>query len=121
MKFSNSAKFQGGPKPKELPQLLPAGEYMTTPSGGKYKKIEYEVVDDSKLPKNDPKDSSEKVCYVRKRVMFNVKCTKISCKHENQSILLSFIATLFSLCSLLDLTRKAFVTARSGGFLLLIG
>ncbi|VDO73106.1 unnamed protein product [Onchocerca flexuosa] len=54
----NFVKFQGGPKPKELPQLLPTAELKTTPSGGTYRKIDYEVIDDSKLPRSEPQDSS---------------------------------------------------------------
>ncbi|CAG9539991.1 unnamed protein product [Cercopithifilaria johnstoni] len=49
---------KGGPKPKELPQLLPTVEFKTTPAGGKYKKIDYEVIDDNKLPKSEQQDSS---------------------------------------------------------------
>ncbi|VBB27636.1 unnamed protein product [Acanthocheilonema viteae] len=49
---------KGGPKPKELSQLLPTVEFKTTPAGGKYKKIDYEVIDDSKLSRNEPKDGS---------------------------------------------------------------
>ncbi|VDN91752.1 unnamed protein product [Brugia pahangi] len=59
---------KGGPKPKELPQLLPSVEFMTTPSGGKYKKIDYEVVDDSKLPRNELQDdSTTKYSFEKKR------------------------------------------------------
>ncbi|VIO90172.1 Uncharacterized protein BM_BM12386 [Brugia malayi] len=59
---------KGGPKPKELPQLLPSVEFMTTPSGGKYKKIDYEVIEDSKLPRNELQDdSTTKYSFEKKR------------------------------------------------------
>uniref|UniRef100_A0A915Q672 Uncharacterized protein n=1 Tax=Setaria digitata TaxID=48799 RepID=A0A915Q672_9BILA len=48
---------KGGPKPKELQQLLPTVEFKTTPLGGKYKKIDYEVVD-AEVIKSGPEDST---------------------------------------------------------------
>ncbi|VDN26966.1 unnamed protein product [Gongylonema pulchrum] len=48
--------LQGGPKPKELPQVLPTVEFKTTPSGGKYKKIDYEVIDASKSMSSDERE-----------------------------------------------------------------
>ncbi|VDN02471.1 unnamed protein product [Thelazia callipaeda] len=49
---------KGGPKAQELPQLLPTVEFKTTPSGGKYRKINYEVVDAEKLPRSDIQEVS---------------------------------------------------------------
>ncbi|MCP9258612.1 hypothetical protein DINM_001631 [Dirofilaria immitis] len=48
---------KGGPKPKELPQLMPTAEFKTTPTGAIYRKIDYEVIDDRKFG-SEPQDSS---------------------------------------------------------------
>uniref|UniRef100_A0A915AFF8 Intermediate filament protein n=1 Tax=Parascaris univalens TaxID=6257 RepID=A0A915AFF8_PARUN len=47
---------KGGPKAQDLPELFQPGvEMRTTPAGGKYKKIDYEIVDASELP-SEPAD-----------------------------------------------------------------
>lgn len=51
--------FQGGPKPKELPQLMPTVEFKTTPTGAKYKKIDYEIVDSTKTVREQDSTSSQ--------------------------------------------------------------
>ncbi|VDK74863.1 unnamed protein product [Litomosoides sigmodontis] len=50
---------KGGPKPKDLPQLLPTVEFKTTSSGGKYKKIDYEVIDgNNRVSRSETRGSS---------------------------------------------------------------
>ncbi|VDM45005.1 unnamed protein product [Toxocara canis] len=49
--FEEEYSPPGGPKADDLPQMQSGVEMRTTPTGAKYKKIEYEIIDASKMPK----------------------------------------------------------------------